>query len=41
MIPNRYLEALKRLLSAEAYSRSHQGAKKPESKPPAPDTKPN
>lgn len=39
MIPNRYLEALKRLLSAEAYTRSHQRNKEPESKPPATETK--
>lgn len=39
MIPNRYLEALKRLLSAEAYTRSHHGTKEPESKPPATETK--
>lgn len=41
MIPNRYLEALKRLLSAEAYTRSHQGTKKPAPKPPAPESKSN
>lgn len=34
MIPDRYLEALKRLLRAEAYTRSHQETKKPESNPP-------
>lgn len=41
MIGNRYLEALKRLLGAEAYTRSHQGTKKPESKPSAPEAKSN
>jgi hypothetical protein len=35
MIPNRYLEALKRLLRAEAYTRAPQDTKKPEAKPPA------
>jgi len=45
MIPDRYLEALKRLLRAEAYTRStheakKQGLTKPESKPSAPEGKP-
>lgn len=34
MIPDRYLEALKRLLRAEAYTRSHQETKKAEVNPP-------
>jgi len=40
MASNRYLEAIKRLLSAETYFRLHQKAEKREPKPPAPEDKP-
>lgn len=39
MIPHRYLEALKRLLKAETYTRSPQETTKPEPKSPATDGK--
>ncbi|HYB38249.1 MAG TPA: hypothetical protein VEF72_22650 [Mycobacterium sp.] len=39
MADNRYLEAIKRLLSAETYFRSREKAKEPEPKTPAPEDK--
>jgi len=39
MTTNRYLEALKRLLSAETYFRSRQRTEKRESEPPVPEDK--
>ncbi|WP_272888012.1 hypothetical protein [Candidatus Mycolicibacterium alkanivorans] len=40
MTTNRYLEALKRLLSAETYFRSRRETEKHEPEPPAPEDKP-